>query len=97
MAVLLNKADLCSPSEVEALSAWYLKYCKAEAVFVGSAKDAQVRVHEQARAGTEAWAQAQARARAQAWAQVHVLVRLYHVVPVSCCVMVNYTTVRINV
>lgn len=39
MAVLLNKADLLPPEEVEALAAWYKENCRAEAVFVGSAKD----------------------------------------------------------
>ncbi|GFR51998.1 hypothetical protein Agub_g14533, partial [Astrephomene gubernaculifera] len=38
MAVLLNKADLLSESEVEELRAWYKENCRVEEVFVGSAE-----------------------------------------------------------
>lgn len=52
MAVLLNKADLLSPEQVEELSAWYRDNCKAEAVFVGSAHDK----HDTGVAQAKAWA-----------------------------------------
>lgn len=39
MAVLLNKSDLCSPDQLASLEAWYKDNCKAEAVFLGSAKE----------------------------------------------------------
>lgn len=37
MAQLLNKADLLEPQQLEALTAWYRQYCKADAVLPISA------------------------------------------------------------
>jgi GTP-binding protein Era len=38
MAVLLNKADLVGQEQLAALEGWYRENCRAQAVFVGSAK-----------------------------------------------------------
>uniref|UniRef100_A0A7S3QV87 Era-type G domain-containing protein n=1 Tax=Dunaliella tertiolecta TaxID=3047 RepID=A0A7S3QV87_DUNTE len=38
MAVLLNKADLISEEAVDELASWYKENCRADKVFVGSAK-----------------------------------------------------------
>ncbi len=35
MAVLLNKADLLQPVELEELSSWYKTNCRAQEVFAG--------------------------------------------------------------